>query len=731
MRFIAFMIIAFIVSGCEGSGGDGGDHQNTPVYVTLAVHLEDNPEFANCNAYPAYRQDLLDFAEEISVYVDAVDLQSDYEFFTGVENCETPELMETTGGKNILDYLADTYGFVIDAHQEGGWEEGEDNYADVRYMAGQATSSVTETVGGFVWQDSDQIETLESGETGRLHPEFTWYPEILTLGVGARHHLFGDFTDDDLTSGVWRPAGGSDSFYEHDPNRRLVYVGPGQQHSSWNTDASCSSHSGAFRNTVEYVKVLLSYIQEGILPEGKIYTATLAIPQKAVFEQEGRAALLGHLEALKPLIDSGDVIIATYQEVVDIWINEYKGEPNIVRFESIDPSDYTCPSGTNVKGFILIHGDPQEILQLHDNFDVARYDYDGNGMMEDKDMWLALMDLVDRADGFGHRLTLQLSPPYIDYITGPECDALLGSGREYPEGSGMSYNRCLDLVQAWGQAGHEISIHHHGVNHDPLKFDGYTNRTIWNTNGQRPCLDNGVDCSCGAQGCFWCVPPASELVCTVHEDPPVLVGYDPEWRGPFNGPGGMWERIEDVFGDGAIRSICINHQDEESDMPDDPDIIYTTQGGGFENDPDIYPLCVAYDPEQKYHDAPKYTWFYRHELINTRMRLEDLKALVNGATGDETIIGMVFHVSDFVRSEVEPTDMTYKGVHNDLLSFLSDPDGDGDTTDRVQIGTLSQLMVEAGKTEAPDPCVETCFTLDPQSPEASYTVPVPRPPYCD
>lgn len=297
------------------------------------------------------------------------------------------------------------------------------------------------------------------------------------------------------------------------------------------------------------------------------------------------------------------------------------------------------------KGFILVHCDPQEILSLHENYDPATFDYDGNGHYDAEDAWQALMDLVDLADSYGIPLTLQFSPPYVDFMRQPRCDNLLGEGRVYPQdGDGVPYTRCLDLVMAWGANGHELSLHHHGPLHDPLTY-------------------------------------------------------------------------------------CSNHGDEIPDMPSDPHIIYTTQGTGYTSDPASYPKCIGYDVEREYHTAPKFTWFYSHGPVFNHSNLDAVKTTLQEMLSDKAghVLGLVFHVNDFLRSEINPDDPRYHHLIRDLFTHLSTPDDGGGP---VQIKSLSDLMVEAGKTEAPDPCVEACFTLDESSDQASYTIPVPPPPNC-
>ena len=117
----------------DGGDDDGGDDDTaTPgvVYVTIAGHLEDVAAYANCQAYPDYRGKLIAFADLIEPYGVAFNLQIEYEFLLGASNCDNTPMQQNTDGRNVVDYLAVQYGFEIDAHQEGGWEEGNDNYAD-------------------------------------------------------------------------------------------------------------------------------------------------------------------------------------------------------------------------------------------------------------------------------------------------------------------------------------------------------------------------------------------------------------------------------------------------------------------------------------------------------------------------------------------------------------------------------------------------------------------------
>jgi hypothetical protein len=299
-----------------------------PVYVTVAGHIEDVPVYTNCDAYPGFRQKLLQFAEAVSNHGAAVNLQVEYEFFQGVSACETDAMRAATAGQNVIDYLSTNYGFEIDPHQEGGWEEGQDNYADIRFLGEQVTPSISENVGGFVWDAPDQFARLSQGEAGWIYPDFTWHPKILTLAVSHDHHL-GDFSKDDLASGIWRPKGAGQSFWSHDAEGSLIYVGPGER-GNWSAERG-------WRSTPEFVQTVADQLEEGTIDRDKMYTASIAVPQSIIFDLQRHQELLALLDQLKPLIESGRATYATYSEAVDIWRRDFDARPNIFFLEGVEP----------------------------------------------------------------------------------------------------------------------------------------------------------------------------------------------------------------------------------------------------------------------------------------------------------------------------------------------------------------------------------------------------------
>ncbi len=313
----------------------------TPVYLTFVGHIEDGEMLTRCPAWSDHREQLLAWAVAIAPYTDTFNLQIDLPFVTGMVDCETDAERSTTGGENILQYLVDHHGFEIDPHQEGAWEDesdSPDNYADVHKGLSGVVDQVTDTVGGVVWNDPDQLARLGAGDTGRLFPNHRWEPDLLTMAVHRRHHR-GDFSRDDDTSGVWHPAAATaEGFLRHDAEQPLPYIGSGLQHSNWSGGQNCD-----FESTVHYAAALAAMIADGDAPSGRMYTATLAIPSSVMFDATRHEQVLEWMAEAADLAASGTVVIASYREVLDIWEDEYDRAPNIFEYADMDPTRYTCP----------------------------------------------------------------------------------------------------------------------------------------------------------------------------------------------------------------------------------------------------------------------------------------------------------------------------------------------------------------------------------------------------
>lgn len=318
------------------------EETQAPVYVTIAGHIEDNVALTDCSYYTPKRQQLLTFAEFMAEYDLPWNLQASYEWFEGAKNCETAELMASTDGMNLMNYLHEELNVEIDVHQEGASEDdvsSGNNLADIRKLAGEVTPYVTETT-GFQWDNQDQFERLDNGEPGRIFNDFIWHPELLVGGVSMKH-TNGNFSDDMDAIGVWIPEGfNQEEFFRHDRSGEgMIYIGsgPNQHMADWNDKANCH-----FKSSADFVEVIHDYIEIGKFDAESIYTYTFFIPQKVMFDVAEHEKVAAFIEQLESLRESSDVIYQHFTQVANIWETAYNSEPNIVPYNMIHPDDYTC-----------------------------------------------------------------------------------------------------------------------------------------------------------------------------------------------------------------------------------------------------------------------------------------------------------------------------------------------------------------------------------------------------
>lgn len=74
--------------------------------------------------------------------------------------------------------------------------------------------------------------------------------------------------------------------------------------------------------------------------------------------------------------------------------------------------------------------------------------------------WPTVIELIEKADNYGYKLTLAMNPQWGEYI--------------------VKDGAHLDLVKQWKAEGHEIAFHHHQISHPD--WDGYSNTYSVGTN---------------------------------------------------------------------------------------------------------------------------------------------------------------------------------------------------------------------------------------------------------
>lgn len=156
---------------------------------------------------------------------------------------------------------------------------------------------------------------------------------------------------------------------------------------------------------------------------GKVYFFAFVVHSGGVWNDFNMAAagypLLGEGLGLTTIMDHIQSRINEGAAVQFVTPSELAGV-----FEEKNPSPHY---------FIAVHNEPV-IADLEINY-------------------LALKKLVDKANGYGMKLTLMFTPPWADYIMNDPSRA--------------------QELSIWKAQGHEIAGHHHAVHH-PGTWDGYT-----------------------------------------------------------------------------------------------------------------------------------------------------------------------------------------------------------------------------------------------------------------
>lgn len=308
-----------------------------PVYMTFYTHNEDTwqPWVGTRSRYMSYRENLVRRLDLIAEYQAALNWQSDLTVLQAMIRHEDDSLKALTGGKNILEYMQDL-GISVDPH--GHLRHC--NYADLAHFIRQLGVEPSGVIGGlpFVncgsthlgfqeledWQA--EIELNADGTiTGRLFPQATWRPTILSV-PGMPGHWY-----DDFSSGVWQP-GNDDDFYTHTPESPIVYVGQGYPHDATNLGSTQASGSVIFAQQAAYVKELVKKILEGDVPDGQMFTASIHIRDCITVADNAdrvdvNTALEEILQILRPLAEDGDIVYVTYQQAVDIWHSQFNSQP--------------------------------------------------------------------------------------------------------------------------------------------------------------------------------------------------------------------------------------------------------------------------------------------------------------------------------------------------------------------------------------------------------------------
>lgn len=288
------------------------------VYLTFGSHNDYSGSNLPCRAmlqtrerYLANRAALVSIAHTIAAGGATYDFQTDWEYMNAVAQWDDASITQSTGGSNVIAYLARFAPANVAVHAHSHENLGY-NYADVAYMVESMTGlPSTNLVGGYIAAPATSAnwERFRQPMQGARNPSYTWRPTILWGGGSGNHR------NDPSASGVWRPRSHAD-FYTDDPSQSLVNVG------------AYSFASNDVSGAVDVVTRLVN----GQLEPDRLYTATIMLEQCNMDIDPSIAALVSAvINAAAPFVARGDIVFSTLPNTVRAWREEYGSSPSVLR----------------------------------------------------------------------------------------------------------------------------------------------------------------------------------------------------------------------------------------------------------------------------------------------------------------------------------------------------------------------------------------------------------------
>ncbi|MCC7184728.1 MAG: hypothetical protein IT185_00700 [Acidobacteria bacterium] len=311
-----------MVSACSGSPTSPGTSTSvpvtvvqdpvgstpSPVYVVLFTHIEDNKPAGALGStesrasYLKLRGDLITMGETARRSGVAWVLQPDWKILEAARRYEDESTMASTGGRNILRYLRDTLGAVIDPHSH---ETTAYNYTDVAHLLDLLGVGGSTVVGGHIWDPSlpqfAEWDRFRAPVAGRMFPQASWRGDIL-MGAATPNHV-----NDPTVSGVWRPRNRG-SYFTDDPTGNIVSI-------------------GGFTGDVAGVSELWNLGKAGTIGAGCMLTATYHITSADFATPARLADVERHVIApLVSLRSAGQVVLTDFTSLVSTWRTEYNAK---------------------------------------------------------------------------------------------------------------------------------------------------------------------------------------------------------------------------------------------------------------------------------------------------------------------------------------------------------------------------------------------------------------------
>ncbi len=284
-----------------------------PIYTVIFTHIEDSTPTGTLGSaaartnYLYWRDRVIQMAQLARRYSMTWVLQPDWKFLEAARLYEDTATMASTNGQNVLLYLRDNWGVVIDAHAH---ESGAYNYTDVAYLLEQLGVGGTTVIGGHVWDPTlpqfSHWERFRAPVAGLHFPSASWRGDIL-MGSGTPNH-----TNDPIVSGVWRPL---------DPNNYFVDLPLGN-----------IAAIGAYKGDIAGITTLQSLYASGRVATTCMLTNTMHVTPTMISTPSGLNTVEQDvLLPLQSLRDSAQVEVTNFTSLVATWKSRFASQPCVYR----------------------------------------------------------------------------------------------------------------------------------------------------------------------------------------------------------------------------------------------------------------------------------------------------------------------------------------------------------------------------------------------------------------
>jgi|CXWL01.1.fsa_nt_gi hypothetical protein len=279
-----------------------------PIYTVVFTHIEDTTPTGTLGTaqsranYLVWRDLLIKMANLTRRYNMTWVLQPDWKFLEAALLYEDTATMASTGGVNLLRYLRDNLGVIIDPHSHEG---GGYNYPDVAYLLEQLGVGGSTVIGGHVWDPSlpqfAHWERFRVPVAGEKYPSALWRGELL-MGSGTPGH-----TNDPIISGMWRPKDPYNYFVD-DPLGNISAV-------------------GAYKSDVAGITTLRGLYETGRFDATCMLTNTIHVFPSTISSAGGLATIERDVVIpLQTLRDSGQVEITNFTALAATWKSRFAGK---------------------------------------------------------------------------------------------------------------------------------------------------------------------------------------------------------------------------------------------------------------------------------------------------------------------------------------------------------------------------------------------------------------------